>query len=330
MYDNTNHDIIVIGASAGGLDPLRKLVGALPADFPAAVFVVLHIGATSHLTEILDRRAAISVQQACNGDKIEPGCVYVAGPGAHLLLHDQHVMLRRGPRENMSRPAIDPLFRSAAVNFGGRVIGVVLSGALNDGSAGLRAIKRCGGIAVIQDPDDAAVPEMPGNARRHVNVDHVVPVAEMGALLCRLVGTPAGDTPEIPQSLKLEALIAAQQTSGMATEDKLGTPSHFSCPECGGVLWEIEDEGLLRFRCHVGHAYTAGTALAAQATRIEETLAVLERAHSEHGALARRMAVDARSRGMEALAGELDTRAKEYEDAGRLVRTLRVDGEGFA
>jgi two-component system chemotaxis response regulator CheB len=329
VKNDAGHDIIVIGASAGGVAALRTLIGGLPADFPAAVFVVLHIGPTSHLADILDRQAAVPVRQAGNGDRIEAGCVYVAGPGAHLLLHDGHMMLRRGPRENMSRPAIDPLFRSAAVSFGGRVIGALLSGALNDGTAGLHAIKRCGGTAIVQDPADAAVPEMPANALRYVDVDYVVPVAQMPALLGRLAAEPAGATPQIPADLRLEVIIAAQQTSGMGTQDALGTPSRLSCPECGGVLWEIEDKGPLRYRCHVGHAYTADAALAAQAIKIEETLAALERAHNEHGALARRMAAEARRKGREELAGVLDTRAKEYEDAGWMVRTLRVDGGGF-
>src|SRR5918992_1352569 len=163
------HDIIVIGASAGGVEPLKRLIGGLRADLPASVFIVLHIGASSHLADILDRSGPLLVTQAKSGEPIKPSRAYVAAPGAHLLLHDSHLMLRRGPRENFARPAIDPLFRSAAATFGARVIGVVLSGGLNDGTAGLRAIKRCGGLAVIQDPDEAAVPEMPESARRHVD-----------------------------------------------------------------------------------------------------------------------------------------------------------------
>jgi two-component system, chemotaxis family, protein-glutamate methylesterase/glutaminase len=203
------HDIVVIGASAGGLQPLQRLLADLPADLPAAVFIVLHIGATSHLAEVLDRIATVPVLRAKSGQPIEPGRIYVAVPGVHLLLHDQHILLRRGPRENLVRPAIDPLFRSAACTFGGRVIGVVLSGALNDGTAGLRAIKQCGGLAVVQQPNDAAVPDMPLSALAYAEIDHVAPVSRLGGLLARLVRQPAGETPTIPLEIRLEAAIAA-------------------------------------------------------------------------------------------------------------------------
>jgi two-component system chemotaxis response regulator CheB len=276
-----NHDIIVIGASAGGLQPLRQLMKGFPADLRAAVFVVLHIGASSHLAQILDRSGALPVRRAGQGDRIR---VYVAAPGRHLLLHDQHLLLRRGPRENMARPAIDPLFRSAACSFGGRVIGVVLSGALNDGAAGLLAIKRCGGIAVVQDPDDAAVPEMSQSALGRVEVDHRVPIAEMSGLLVKLVGEPAGKTPEIPVEIRLEAAIAAQEHGEMVNEDRLGRPSRFSCPECHGALWEIADANMLRFRCRVGHAFTAQAMLAAHNDEIDRLLWILLRSHEERGA----------------------------------------------
>ena len=186
-----NHRIIAIGASAGGLKPLERLLADLPADLPASVFVVLHIGASSHLTHILGRSSALPVEAAHSGTRIELGRVYVAVPGLHLLVHDSHILLRRGPRENSARPAIDPLFRTAAITYGGAVIGVVLSGALNDGTAGLNAIKRCGGLAVVQDPSDAAVPSMPASALRNVDVDHIAPASHLAVLLAR-TRAPAG------------------------------------------------------------------------------------------------------------------------------------------
>src|SRR5262249_59710213 len=187
-----------------------------------------------------------------NGERVEAGRVYVAPPERHLLLHDSHVLLRRGPRENLVRPAIDPLFRSAAASFGGRVIGVILSGALNDGTAGLHAIKRYGGIAIVQDPDDAPVPEMAVSALKHVDVDCSVPIARMGEVLLRFVAKPAGATPAIPIDVRLEAVIAAQELGEMVSEDRLGEPAPFSCPECQGTLWEIADPSMLRYRCRVG------------------------------------------------------------------------------
>jgi two-component system, chemotaxis family, protein-glutamate methylesterase/glutaminase len=318
------HDSVVIGASAGGVEALQRLMRDLPADLPAAVFVVLHVGDTSYLPALLDRAGPLPAAPAMSGEPIERGHVYVAAPGRHLLLHDDHILLRRGPRENLARPAIDPLFRSAACSFGTRTIGVVLTGALNDGTAGLRAIKRCGGIAVVQDPNDAAVPDMPRNAQKHVDVDHCVPLAAMGKLLARLTATPAGGTPEIPMDIRLEAAIAAQELSSMSIEDTLGTPSRFTCPECHGALWEIADGDMRRYRCHTGHAFTADAMLAAQDVEGEQLLWLLMRSHHERAALARHMAEDERARNG-ALAAQLQQRARDHDDDAELIREIIRD-----
>jgi two-component system, chemotaxis family, protein-glutamate methylesterase/glutaminase len=313
-------DVIVIGASTGGVGALTQLVRDLPADLPAAVCIVLHVGAASHLAGLLDRASLLTVEDARNGERLERGRVLVAPPNVHMLLHDGHVLLRRGPRENLARPAIDPLFRSAAASFGARVIGVILTGALNDGTAGLRAIKSCGGIAVVQDPRDAAVPDMPESARQHVVIDHCVPMAAMGELLVRLSAEPAGETPEIPLDVKLEAAIAAQEAADMHSNDRLGTPSRFTCPECSGALWEISDGDLLRFRCHVGHAFTADIALNAEDSESENLLWKLLRSHQERAALARRIAD--REQGNSRLSEQLRTRALEYEEDATIIRQL--------
>jgi two-component system chemotaxis response regulator CheB len=320
-----NRDVIVIGASAGGLEPLQRVLADLPPELPAAVFIVLHMGATSYLAETLGRASTLPVRQAVSGAMVEFGVVHVAVPGVHLLLHDNHLLLRRGPRENLVRPAVDPLFRSAAATFGGRVIGVILSGALNDGAAGMRAIKRCGGVAVVQLPTDAAYLSMPVSAIHHANVDHVVPAHEMGGLLTRLVQEPAGVTPEIPFSIRLETAIAAQEVASMAADDELGTPSRFTCPECHGALWEIDDESLLRYRCHVGHAFTAETMLATQARQAEELLWSLMRAHQERAALARRMAEQERAQNRDDLARQLQGRAEGYDEDAAVIRSLLRD-----
>ena len=222
--------------------------------------------------------------------RFQPSRVYVGVSGFHLMLHGNHMLLRRGPRENLSRPAVDPLFRSAAATFGGRVIGVVMSGALSDGTAGLRAIKRCGGLAVVQDPAEALAPGMPRSALRHVDIDHVCRMDGMARLLGQLVRQPAGPTPEVPLDIRLETAIAAQELADMKADDMLGTPSRFTCPECHGALWEIEDGSLLRFRCHVGHAFDADAVLASQAEEIDRLLGTLLRSHQERAALARHMA----------------------------------------
>jgi two-component system chemotaxis response regulator CheB len=324
----STRDVIVIGGSAGALEALRILMRGIPADIPAALFVVMHLGQISVLASVLGRSSALPVVAAERGVTFERGKVYVGVPGVHLLLHDDHILLRRGPRENFTRPAIDPLFRSAAASLGSRVIGVVLSGSLSDGTAGLRAIKRCGGLAVVQEPQDALVPVMPTSALRHVDVDHVVPVAEMGALLGRLANQPAGTSPDVPLDIRLEAAIAAQELADMRVDDALGDVSPFSCPECHGALWEIEDGSMLRFRCHVGHAFTADAVLAAQGEEIERTLGRLQRGHQERAVLTRKMAGLERAGARHNLAQELDRRAQGYEEDAQLVLELMRNGFG--
>jgi two-component system, chemotaxis family, protein-glutamate methylesterase/glutaminase len=322
-----NRDIVVIGASAGGFDTLRSLLSALPSNLPASLFIVLHVGEISHLAGLLARTSTLPVRNAEQGALIEKGTVYVAIPGKHLLLHDHHILLRRGPRENQSRPAIDPLFRSAAATFGSRVIGVVLSGSLSDGTAGLQAIKDCGGVAVVQDPRDALVPDMPQSAIRNVDVDHVATLADLPDLLQKLTHESAGPTLEIPLHVRLEAAIAAQELSDMTINDRLGKPSRFTCPECHGALWEIEDGGILRFRCHVGHAYTADTALVSQSEEIDRLLGTLLRSHQERAGLARRMSTHQRAQGHGGLADQLAHRADDYDAGVELMKSLLRHGD---
>jgi len=321
-----NRDIVVIGASTGGIDALRVLLGDLPAGLPAAVFVVMHVGATSQLAAILDRVSGLPVAQAENGVSFERGRVYVAAPGRHLLLHGDHILLRRGPHENHARPAVDPLFRSAAATFGSRVIGVVLSGALSDGTAGLRAIKRCNGLAVVQDPDDATMADMPRSALQHVEVDHALPAGSMGALISMLTRQSAPPSPDVPLDIRLEAAIAAQELKDMKINDMLGKPSRFTCPECHGALWEIEDGSLLRYRCHVGHAYTGEAVAAAQNEEVDRLLGTLLRAHQERAGLAQRMAEHERKSGRSGLAEQLGRRAAEYDNDAQLLKALIRNG----
>ncbi|MDX8523661.1 chemotaxis protein CheB [Mesorhizobium sp. MSK_1335] len=329
-----NHNIVVIGASAGGIEPLKRIVGDLPADLPAAVFVVVHIGQVSYLPEILDRAGALDAISAGNGAAFRTGCIYVAPPGFHLLLHDGHMLLRRGPRENLARPAIDPLFRSAALSYGASVIGVLLSGSLSDGTAGLRAVKAVGGLTVVQHPEDTLVPAMVESALHYVEVDHCLPAAQIGPLLAELVAEPAGESFRPPAAVRLEAAIAAQEHSTMKDEDRLGQLSVFTCPECHGPLWEIEDGDMLRYRCHTGHAFTADAVMEAQATEADEILWSLLRSHQQRAEFARRMAERQRTKDRSGLAAEFVKRAQEYDsDAaliGRILESRReqVTGNG--
>ncbi|MDO9710688.1 chemotaxis protein CheB [Paracraurococcus lichenis] len=320
------HDLILLGSSAGGVDALCGLCRDLKADLPAAILVVQHVAPTARslLPEILSRCGALPALRAHEGDEILPGRIYVAPPDHHLLVNrdDHRLMLRRGPQENRTRPAIDPLFRSAAVAFGPRVIGVVLSGLLDDGTAGLVAVKACGGLSVVQDPDDAAWPDMPRNALRGDSPDHCVPLADMAALLDRLARSPAGPARPVPPRIAMEARIAEKEIADMAGEtEQLGPPSRMSCPQCGGVLNEIEDPKTTRFRCQIGHAYGPESLAASQADALEEALATAVRTHHERQVLFRRMEDAARGRGMMLAAARWDRAAREAGQAATLIQT---------
>ena len=280
---------------------MRELFAALPIDYGAAVFVVLHLApeSPSVLPEILDRVSAIPVSVARSGAPIRPGTATIAPPDTHLLLEYDRIRLVHGPRENRHRPSIDVLFRSAAVAYGPRVTGVVLSGMQDDGAAGLWAIKRRGGAAVVQDPADAEFPDMPRSATAIVDVDASVPVRELAPTLIRLAdetieraGEPA------PASMETEARMNAQNDSSMAELDAIGERVPLTCPECGGALWEMQDGGP-RFRCHTGHAYSLATLADEQTAQIEAALWAALRRMEESERLAQRMASHAQSRGNE-------------------------------
>lgn len=289
----------MIGASAGGIQALERLVLALPADLEASVFVTLHVADGSHsvLPSILARAGSLPARHAVDGEAIVRGCILVAPPGAHLMLERGRMRLGLGPLENGSRPAIDPLFRSAAHAFRRRVVGVVLSGTLDDGTAGLWSIKRHGGLAIVQDPADALHAGMPRSALEYVQVDHVLPALEIGRLLASLVHERIADAPErlapTDEALAREVALAATPMQGNPLELPYGPgarPAALSCPSCQGSLWEIQDGALARFRCQVGHAYSVASLLAAQDRKLEDTLWAACRALEESAALSQRMA----------------------------------------
>ncbi|CAA9391616.1 MAG: Protein-glutamate methylesterase [uncultured Pyrinomonadaceae bacterium] len=270
--------IIVIGASAGGFEALKKIVAGLPKDLPASIFIVWHMSAEvrGFLPEVLNRENTIQVAHACDGETIAPNRIRVAPPDRHLLIEDGQARVTRGPKENRFRPAVDPLFRSAAYAYNNRVIGVILSGGLDDGTAGLWAIKQRGGTAVVQDPRDAEVPSMPENALREVEVDYSVPVSEMADLLARLSKEKAGETSEVimedDEKTKIEIGIAAEDGAFESGIMQFGELSPFTCPDCHGVLSKIKDGKRSRFRCHTGHAFSADALLATVTENIEDSL----------------------------------------------------------
>jgi two-component system, chemotaxis family, protein-glutamate methylesterase/glutaminase len=281
-------DVVVVGASAGGVEALAKLVADLPQELPATMLVVLHVLATgtSVLPSILDRAGALPASSARHGERIERGHIYVAPPDHHMVAAGDHIHLTHGPRENGHRPAVDPLFRSAARSYGARVVAVVLSGALDDGTAGLQVVQRAGGTTLVQDPDDALYDGMPRSAIQHGAADHVVELSAMADAICELIDSPieSPTTTEPVAELDQGALDIAERTP------LRGDLSGLTCPECGGALWEQQEGEVVRFRCHVGHAYSVESMQAEQGVALEAALWSALRSLEERAGLFRRLA----------------------------------------
>jgi two-component system, chemotaxis family, protein-glutamate methylesterase/glutaminase len=322
-------NIVVVGCSVGGVEALQKLVAGLPENFPAAILVVLHLAPQTHsvLPEILNRAGKLPAKQPRNREPIRRGHIYVAPPDHHLIIEDGNMVLSRGPKENRHRPSVDPLFRSAARFYGEQVIGIILTGSLDDGTVGLQAVKKAGGVAIVQEPDDAFCPEMPRSAMEHVKVDYVEPVARIPALLAELVpqhvhsGNGAGKKDQISKEIQYaEADMAAIEDNG-----RPGTPSQFACPECGGVLWGMEDEGMLRYRCRVGHAYTAQSLGAEQGEAVEGALWAAIRALEESASLARQMAEKAGKHKNQRIARRFEDSARDKMEQATILRNVIVE-----
>ena len=267
--------IIVAGASAGGLNALTELVSRLPERLPAAVFIVMHLSRYSSPDII-----RLHIQKAGNHPCIVPkgeeqivaGNIYIAPPDWHMLLKKGTIHLIRGPHENRYRPSIDVLFRSAAANYDSHVIGIILSGMLDDGTSGMSAIKRSGGICIIQEPGDAAFPDMPNSVLNNVEVDYRVPVADMGYILEDIFARATRNGVPIPEDVTLEANITERMASSISDLDKIGTHSNFTCPDCGGNLWRMSNDPAPRYRCHTGHVYTEQLLMEKQNDALEESL----------------------------------------------------------
>lgn len=277
--------LIVIGASSGGIEALSTIVAALPEGLPAAVCVVVHISPQSPgiLASILDRAGPLRAIHPTDRERLKSGTIYVAPPDHHLMIEPEVARLSRGPKENRFRPAIDPLFMSAAQVYGPRVVGIVLSGNLDDGTTGLGVIKQLGGIAIVQDPSDAQFSSMPASALRHVAVDHCLPARDIAAAVTRLVGLSVhASAAEVAEALEVEVKIAKGSDPLAAGIESIGSPSQFACPDCHGVLRALSDGTRVRYRCHTGHAYSAQSFVAASEDGIEDafwhTIRALEEA----------------------------------------------------
>jgi two-component system chemotaxis response regulator CheB len=321
----TDHrDLVVVGASAGGVEALRGLVGGLPASFPACVLVVLHVPATSPsaLPAILNRAGPLPARQAVDGDVLVPGTVLVAPPDHHLVVYDGALTLSHGPQENGYRPAIDVLFRSAARARGSRVVGVVLSGALDDGAAGLVAISQRGGACVVQDFAEALHDSMPRAAATAVPSALVASVDHMPELLGRLLADPVPEPPGPSSLMEVETAMADLDPEVMLEPDPPGVPSGFACPDCHGVLFKIEDGPLIRFRCRVGHAWSPESLTARQSSDLESALWMALRSLEEKAALSRQLGGRALDRGHDLASSRFDLDAEEAMRAAELLREL--------
>jgi two-component system chemotaxis response regulator CheB len=317
-----NRDLVAIGTSAGGVEALLLLARSFPERFPASVLVTLHIGTypRSTLDDVLSRAGPLPATFAVEGERLRKSHIYIAPPDRHLLVVGDHLHLGYGPRENNTRPAIDPMLRSAAVCRGPRSVGVVLTGTLSDGASGLWALDQCGGLTVVQDPIDAAFPEMPMTAMNQAHPDHVVRLAEMPQLLNSLVHEPAGPPRPVPESFKYEVEVARTGNSSMAEMDRFGRRSVLSCPDCGGVMWEIDEGDLMRFRCHVGHTYSAELLNVALDENLRRALASARRALEERLALATKLEKQAAESGHRLLTENWGERVREYQGELGVIR----------
>jgi two-component system, chemotaxis family, protein-glutamate methylesterase/glutaminase len=318
-----NRDILAIGTSAGGVEALTSLAKRFPAQFPASVLVTIHLPSQvrSEMDQVLARVGPLPAQFAGDGDELKKGRIYIAPPNRHLIVDGPRLTLGEGARENNARPAIDPMLRSAAVCCGARTVGVVLTGTLTDGASGLWAVKRAGGLSVVQDPSDAQFPEMPLTALNRVQPDHVVRLADMPALLNALVHQQTGEVKPVPPSLKFEVEIARGGRAKMEEMDSIGRRSVLACPDCGGVMWEIDEGELSRFRCHVGHVYTAEMMSLALDENLRRALASAERALEERVTLARKLCNQALDSGHRLLAKTWAERVREFEGEMDIIRT---------
>ena len=318
-----HRDIVVIGGSSGSVAALRTLVSGLPPRFPAAVFVAVHTSPTNPgaLGGILDRSGPLAAALATDRQPIRKGRIFVAPPDHHLVLEKERVRVVLGPKENGFRPAVDPLFNSAACEFGKRVIGIILTGSLDDGSQGLVRIKKEGGLAVVQDPEEAFSQGMPLNAIRAVEVDHVVPVRKIAPLLIRLVREPISAR----EAAGAGAGWRGNGGEGGACPEVVRGPSGFTCPECGGALWERGKKDEERYRCRVGHTYSPKSLLLAQDDRVEAALWSALRALQESAAYLRRMAQRAREMGLNEIAAGYERKANEADrQGGSILAPLRI------
>lgn len=318
-----NQRIVVIGASAGGIEAVKALVKGLRSDLPFPIFLVIHLpsDAKSVLPAILNRLNTVPSHGPSAAESILPGRIYAAPPDHHMLIHDEHVLLSKAPIENGFRPSIDALFKTAAAAYGSGVIGIILTGSLHDGTAGLNAIKLCGGVAIVQNPQDAAFPNMVDHAIENCDVDHVFSIEQISDFLNNL-GSTVEVSPEqqLVEERSLVAAIADPAQPGTTIENLgIGGASGFGCPACGGVLWHVDQEALDTFKCRVGHAFSANALISAQEQSVEEALWSAVRALEEKSSLSRGLAKRMKN---SSSASRLANQAQKATDQAQAIRAL--------
>lgn len=323
--------IVVIGASAGGLQVVTKLVSSFPTNFETAVFIVLHLSKNSVgevIVQHLQRHTKMVCSMPKNGDKVKTGHVYIAPPDHHMLLtNDGTIGINNGPNENRWRPSIDVLFRSAAVHYTSGVIGIVLSGLLDDGTSGSWAIKQSGGVCIVQEPTEAEFSDMPANVLNNVDVDFQVPIADMAYILADLLSKPASESVEAPEEVRMEAEMTEKLSNDIDTLEKIADHSRFICPDCGGGLWKIKKDGVHRYRCHTGHVYTEKVLLQNQNEQIEESIWVSVRLLEERRNLLLTIAAHDTEMGNSRSSAEYHLRA---EQMGTHIDNLKSILQGFS
>ncbi|HEU0101136.1 MAG TPA: chemotaxis protein CheB [Mycobacteriales bacterium] len=323
------HDLVAVAASAGGVEALKVLVADLPADLPAAVLVALHLpkDAQSLLAQILARKSRLPVVVAVHGAPLRRGHVYVATPDSHLLVRDDRILLGQGPRENGHRPAHDAMLRSVALAAGPRAVGVVLTGLLDDGAAGLAAVQRYGGTCIVQEPADSEFPSMPRAALAAVPAARSAPLHALAKEVARAVEEPAaGPVPHVDDAQRhldeVELSSAERGSPVMADGRTPGEPSPFSCPDCHGVLNHVPDNDLMRFRCRTGHAWTSQSLAAQQEEQVEEALWIALRVLEERADLSRRLAGEAKESSRDWSSVHFSRRAEEADRSAALIRRV--------
>lgn len=320
------HEIVIVGASAGGLQPLSDILSALPADFPASLFVVLHLppDSDSQLADILGRRSELPVRWADDQQPVQPGVVYVAPANQHLLVNRGQTRVLFGARESGARPSIDVLFRSAAVAYGSQVVGVVLSGTQDDGARGLLAVKRCGGVAVVLDPDHASEPEMPRNAIRAVDVDYCLGAQEIAPLLIDLAHRTTRPNVAVPEEIAVEDRVAQSAMHGKP-ESGAGDATEVACPDCGGRLRRFQEGSHAEYRCRVGHAFGTQLLLDHQREQLEQAAWIALRVIGDRQRVLERLAEDYGSQHRSRMAETMAQRAEEMAHHADVLRTLLIN-----